>query len=331
MSAGAYIKSLDGVRALSIIFVLLAHAAPLGPKDWLLNSVSGRLGMTLFFCLSGYLITSMLYRSPNIYEFVVKRVFRIVPCMALYLLILWLFFGLPTQSLVLNLLFVSNYLTDGLSGGPVGHLWSLCVEMHFYLVVSLVVWIGGARALWLIPIAAVIVTGLRVQGEVVASINTHLRVDEILAGGILALISAHYGDQLRRSLAHKGLATAVLLILCTLLLVSCHDKGGFLVYLRPYFTLATVGVVMHCNLRTLLTLLEGRVAGYIAKISYALYVYHPLMIFGWMNAGSTFERYILKRPVSVVLMLAASHASTFWWERWWQDFARTKLLRKKAP
>lgn len=61
-----HIKSLDGVTALSILFVLLAHMAPVGPKDWALNQVAGRGGMALFFCLSGFLIISILYHNPQV-------------------------------------------------------------------------------------------------------------------------------------------------------------------------------------------------------------------------------------------------------------------------
>lgn len=43
-----YVSCLDGVRAVSILLVLLAHTAPLGPKPWLLNAMAGRMGMALF-------------------------------------------------------------------------------------------------------------------------------------------------------------------------------------------------------------------------------------------------------------------------------------------
>ena len=70
------------------------------------------------------------------------------------------------------------------------------------------------------------------------------------------------------------------------------------------------------------SLLEGRVAAYIARISYALYIYHPLMIFGWMNAGSDWLRYLVKRPISYLLTWAAAHASTYFWEMPFQQLAR---------
>lgn len=121
-SALAYVPCLDGVRAASILLVLLAHTAPLGPKPWLFNAMAGRMGMALFFCLSGYLIVSMLYRNPDVPAFIAKRVMRIVPALFLYLTVLLVFFDFPLRSYFLNLVFVSNYAVSGLGGGPVGHL-----------------------------------------------------------------------------------------------------------------------------------------------------------------------------------------------------------------
>ena len=322
-----YVSCLDGVRAVSILLVLLAHTAPLGPKSWLLNAMAGRMGMALFFCLSGYLIVSMLYRDPDVLPFIAKRVMRIVPALFLYLTVLLVFFDLPLQSYILNLVFVSNYAVSGLGGGPVGHLWSLAVEMHFYLAISLAVLLGGARAVWVVIPGALVITGFRVEAEVVSNINTHLRADEILVGGWLALISYHWGAHLRKLFAHPIVAGALIAVLSGLFVVSSHEYGGVFVYLRPYIAMALVGVIMHCRLRGLLDILESRIARYIARISYALYIWHPLMVFGIMNTGSTMERYLFKRPISWALTWVAAHLSTVYWEAFWQRRVRRWLER----
>lgn len=325
-----YVLCLDGVRAASILLVLLAHTAPLGPKAWSFNEMAGRMGMALFFCLSGFLIVSMLWRDQNIPAFLAKRIMRIVPALFLYLTVLFLFFDLPIRSWLLNMLFVSNYMVEGLGGGPVGHLWSLCVEMHFYLAISLVVLVGGRSALWLVLPAALLVTALRIDLGIISNINTHLRVDEILVGGWLALASLHYGDRLRAVLVRPVLAIGLILLLTALFMISSHDQGGTVTAFRPYLAMALVGVIMHCRLRPLLSVLESRPARYIARISYALYIWHPLMIFGAMNAGSTMERYLLKRPVSWTLTWAAAHVSTIYWEAYWQRLVRVWLKRRRV-
>lgn len=269
----------------------------------------------------------MLYRNPDVLPFIAKRVMRIVPALFLYLTVLLVFFDLPLESYILNLAFVSNYAVSGLDGGPVGHLWSLAVEMHFYLAISLAVLLGGARAVWLVIPAALIITGFRVEAEVVSNINTHLRADEILVGGWLALVAYHWGAHLRTFFASPIIAGVLIAIFSGLFMVSSHDYGGVLVYLRPYIAMALVGVIMHCRLRPLLDLLESRIARYIARISYALYIWHPLMVFGVMNVGGTMERYLFKRPISWALTWIAAHLSTVYWEAFWQRRVRQWLKR----
>lgn len=79
---------------------------------------------------------------------------------------------------------------------------------------------------------------------------------------------------------------------------------------------------MHYDLAAVRAAFENRVAVYIGKTSYALYIYHPLMIHGWMNEGSSLVRYLFKRPISFAMTWVAAHASTFYREARWQKLAR---------
>ena len=319
-----YVPTLDGVRAASIILVILTHTAPLGPKAWQLNATFGPMGMSLFFCLSGYLIVSILHRDPDVPRFLTRRVLRIVPAMALYLASLAILFQPDWRILAANMLFVSNYWHIGLNQTvvPTGHLWSLSLEMQFYAAMALATVILGRRSVWLVPPAALIVTGLRIEAEAYVNIKTHLRVDEILSGGTLALVAMHYGAAIRAALSRPGLAWGALIGVMVLRMVSSHPEGGAMNYLRPYLAATLVGIAMHARFAVLSTILESRPAAYIARISYALYIWHPLMVFGWMNTGSDLVRYLIKRPVSYVLTWAAAHTSTFWWEAPFQRMAR---------
>ncbi|MBS0242520.1 MAG: acyltransferase, partial [Proteobacteria bacterium] len=70
---------LDYIRATSILIVLATHGLPLGPRSWQLNLATGPLGMSLFFVLSGFLITLKLARDPDAVAFLITRFCRIVP------------------------------------------------------------------------------------------------------------------------------------------------------------------------------------------------------------------------------------------------------------
>lgn len=317
-----HMPALDGVRAISILAVVFAHTLPLS-FGWLTgNNMSARTGMALFFCLSGFLIVSMLHRNQDIFGFLVKRILRIVPAVALYLVILMVLFQMPWDMFLANVLFVSNYWHVGLSKtiAPTSHLWSLCVEMHFYLTIAALTWIMGRKALFLVPVAALVITGIRIEAGVYSSIVTHYRVDEILSGGTLALVTLYYGEPIRRALAPMWRPALLLVLFVPLLLVSGMDTP--LAYGRPYIAAITVGIVLHSRLPVVHPILEGAIARYIAKVSYALYIYHPLAIFGWFNTGGFAEKYLMKRPISYVLSFAAAHASTFYWEMPWQKAAR---------
>lgn len=225
-----HIGALDGVRALSILLVLVAHSVPFGPNHWGLNSMSGLMGMALFFCLSGFLIVSLLYRNADALTFLVRRILRIVPAVAVYVVIMVLLFGIGWRAVAENALFVTNYFYDGRGRGevaaPMTHLWSLSVEMHFYLAIGLAAFMMGRRCVWLIPPAALAITFLRIDQSAYFNIATHLRVDEILSGGILALVTLHYGTSLRRLLSRQYVAIGALLVASVLLVLSCHEGGG---------------------------------------------------------------------------------------------------------
>ncbi len=143
-----YIPSLDGFRALAAIFVFLSHAG-LG------HIVPGNFCVTVFFFLSGYLITTLLRKeyekngSINFRHFYLRRAYRIFPPLYLVLVLtfLLLFMGvLPGQvslnGVVLQVLQLTNYyiLNTEASQSVLGvvpntwHFWSLSVEEHFYLI-----------------------------------------------------------------------------------------------------------------------------------------------------------------------------------------------------
>ena len=255
------------------------------------------MGMSLFFCLSGYLITTIMLARPDDLRFLAKRTARIVPSLWLYLLILVAVLGISPQAAALNGLFLQNYLPPNLvEAGPVGHLWSLSVEMQFYLTIGIVVWLAGAR------------------GLVYRATATHLRADEILSGGCLALLLHHWPPKRRAWLCGQFRGSLLLGLVFVLWTFSSHSMSGPLNCMRPYLAAGVVGLILISAPAALQNVLSSRSAAYIARISYALYIYHVLMVWGWMSEGSAVERYLVKLPVSWILTWAAAHVSTFCWE-----------------
>ncbi|HJP69788.1 MAG TPA: acyltransferase, partial [Sphingomicrobium sp.] len=191
---------LDGWRATSILLVLSAHLIPLPPRVLQFNYTAGAMGMALFFTLSGFLITQFLIAGISVGDFLARRLARIVPLCwsALVILFLWHHYDAPTVAR--NFLFVANLPPVSLpTGGE--HLWSLGVEMQFYITVAMLCLIFGRRGLYLIPVIAIAVTSARIfAGERISIVTWH-RVDEILAGGLIALIySGWMGERAKEML-----------------------------------------------------------------------------------------------------------------------------------
>ena len=323
---GPGLPALDGLRAISIACVLAAHLLPLGPKDLRLNEAAGAMGMSLFFALSGFLILRALH-SDGIVPFAVKRMARILPLAALFCLAAFLLFSQSPAQLLAGLGFVLNYM-PGLMIPQTEHLWSLCVEVHFYLFAAALA-ACGRRMLALVWPCCLAVTALRMSQGAQISILTHLRIDEILAGACVAsalqlsnrTIPARRGGPLR--------AQAVWSAAALVWFAAAHPAGGALQYLRPYsaalLLAASLALPAGCRLSRLL---GSRQLSHVAAISYALYVLHPLTARGWWDAGSLSERYGIKRPLGFALTLAAAHLSTYHWERWWIAAARRALARR---
>lgn len=151
-----YVKGLDGIRFLGIVGVIIYHLAPqLMP--------GGYLGVNLFFVLSGYLITDKLIREIeqtgklHIRAFYQKRVKRLLPSTLFMLVLVLAWITWFNRELLVNLkgtvisalLFVNNwwqiiqgdsYFDRFTTPSPFVHLWSLAVEMQFYILIVLVIW-----------------------------------------------------------------------------------------------------------------------------------------------------------------------------------------------
>jgi peptidoglycan/LPS O-acetylase OafA/YrhL len=316
-----HVRALDGLRAASILIVLAAHLLPIGPKPWALNESLGAMGMTLFFALSGFLITTNLMRGQGPVDFFVRRLARILPLVYAYIFFVYVAVEYDPAKLVVDLAFVENYAQKYLDGLN-GHLWSLCVEVHFYIAIGLTVAVFGRRALWIVVPACIAVTALRIFDGTVTDIRTHLRIDEILAGACVAIAFSRSQRRDRYDSHHLAFAVAVWI-------AASMWFTGPLQYFRPYSSALVLWVALQLRAGSMLTILESASARYIANISYALYVIHPITAHGWMNEGSTFVRYAFKRPISFALTFLLAHISTFYYEARWTELAKRFLNRPK--
>jgi peptidoglycan/LPS O-acetylase OafA/YrhL len=322
------IKELDGVRAISILAVLAAHLLPLGPAHWGLNAVSGVLGMALFFCLSGFLITSLLFRDDRAAPFLFKRIARIWPLTAVVAGTAFLLQTVEGDEFLRTIFYTRNYAFN--TGAGLSPFWSLCVEAHFYIGIALLVAILRKRALYLLPALALAVSGWRIYTDTFANINTHLRIDEILSGCILALVISRYdwkglSDQTRTRLSLLIYPAAALL------LATCFEPLMPLGILRPYAAAFLVGLCIVAPPTYASLILCSKPLAFIAKISFALYAIHSLMRIGWFSEGEKWEVYLLKRPLTFALTFGLAWLSTETLEKYSNEWARRTAKKIWPP
>jgi len=164
------IPALDGLRAISILFVLFNHLVGTRYFSARLTPLGqfGNFGVRIFFVISGFLITTLLFReyertgSISLTNFYLRRMLRIVPAAYAYLLVLAVLNVRYNILLRHDLLFAGTYLTNfhPIRSWYVGHLWSLAVEEQFYLLWPAVLAFGGIRPARRVAVATMLLAPL---------------------------------------------------------------------------------------------------------------------------------------------------------------------------
>lgn len=134
-----YLKYLDGWRGLAIALLLIGHFYPVAGINL------GHVGVNLFFVLSGLLMARLLFiKNVQISYFYKRRMSRILPVLFAYLTLvtLWQVFSgsaIDWHELIAAALLINNYVDGTLAdvAMPFGHFWSLSVEEHSYILLSL--------------------------------------------------------------------------------------------------------------------------------------------------------------------------------------------------
>jgi len=287
----AAIPALDGLRALAIVIVMCSHVG-------LQRVVPGQFGVTLFFFLSGYLITTLLrveleeHGRIDFRRFYLRRILRIFPPMYLtigffaLLSLAGFIHPLSWRGLPFDLAFLTNYFP--VSGMPIG-LWSLAVEEHFYIAFPLVLALLARRfslarcaAVFLGLCACVLAVRIwevhRLANFDQVNFWTHTRIDSILFGSILALWNNPVAD--RRNVLPKGMAgyaVAAALLFPTFVIRDEAFRQSYRYTLQGFGLLVLFNTAIR-DTGKVRAALNNRLTGHIATLSYTLYLVHSGMI-----------------------------------------------------
>jgi len=289
------IGALDGWRGIAVLLVLVDHAGEMTHARWLHAATrTGATGVGIFFALSGYLITTLLLgeqRKTGAIRtggFYVRRAFRILPALLAYLgalALLRAFEVLPVtgMQLVSPILLFRNYLAgDWGAGWYTGHLWSLMVEAHFYLLwpLLLVVTRGNLKVLTAMALSVAAWREVSLHYHLLpgpwAPGRTDLRLDALLWGCILAIALSR--PEPRAMLARYASGWVMLaLVLVDVVSNLAHGQHYYSAFEPPILALLVVWPVLHPE-SALRRVLDGRALGFAGAISYSVYLWQQL----WM-------------------------------------------------
>ena len=328
---GTYRPELDGLRAVSILLVISWHMKN-GVWDWL----EGYLGVTIFFVISGYLITTLALReerrrgSLRIRSFFIRRAFRLLPLYYFVLLVycvLILGFGWSPekrQGLVGALPYYFLYLQEwplflGVPGRfkdiPFTQTWSLGVEEKFYVVWALLGFVAWrstrALRLWgtVALIAALIVFSTVVESELSLFFYFH---SHILIGCVIALLlddPTWFGRLawLRRSLPSWLILGAILVLHLTM--PSLTLRGARLLQSAYAVTASLFLAVVLLGEGPIQRLLRRPSLVTIGKLSYGMYLVQSLAIRGAESVARLAPGQFLVSTSALLLAWSLSVAS----------------------
>jgi peptidoglycan/LPS O-acetylase OafA/YrhL len=297
-----YVPSLDFIRALAIFLVIYQHSKPAS------YIVIEPMGVTLFFVLSGYLITRiLLYEKRQILNgtasfsevikiFYLKRSLRIFPIY--YLMITFLFVinkfvkidieGNP----IYYITYTSNFLIfrDQDWIGMLSHTWSLCVEEQFYFVWPFIILLLPEKGLkkWMIIVIIIGMTFLVSLNLIFKNLTFFSTLPlccfpAFALGGIMAY------DEVNAITYKKYFLKICLVIILLSPIILVVPPYYFNYFLEEHFGIIIYGIIAFCLIILIKSdtnefrnkiIYNNSFMIHIGKISYGIYLYHlPVLMF----------------------------------------------------
>jgi peptidoglycan/LPS O-acetylase OafA/YrhL len=292
-----HIVQLDGIRFIAIALVLIAHLTDIALPV-------GELGVTMFFVLSGFLISRILMQGRDrlksepdgfkkyLRKFLIRRTIRIFPVYYLCILILWIL-GVPSVREHLGwLVFYGTNIYMAVNEtwlGTVDHLWSLSVEEQVYLFFpflifftprkSLLLILGGMGVLSVLLRLYFTLTG---KSWIVSYVSMPTCLDSFAFGGFMAWLQLYRNEKFNSLFSKTWLVIFGLVIWLTVYIWSHYfftekyniPKVVLDRLAASFFCFFLIGKAVVGYTGAFAWFLENSVSVYLGKISYGIYLYH---------------------------------------------------------
>lgn len=332
------IPSLDGLRAVSILIVLNTHATLTGSYP---KSISkfipfiGDFGVTVFFVISGFLITSLLIKEKenqgkiDLGNFYIRRVLRIFPVYFLFLGVVLLIDNFQRLSIPQNfylhaLTYTTNFnlsemwTYDGHIHWLLGHTWSLAVEEQFYLFWPFILLLDRKKVVWIICILLVLSPITRVMTVLFRPYKHFFFADffnysdSIMWGALIAYIWEYKSNIITKKLSyHWGIRVIVLVVLIGLNKFGNHLPPSFLAPFERVIVSAFVGYLMISVIVVkddwVYKILNHRLVTAVGVISYSLYVWQQIFLYdaNWLHGDVWYRQF----PVNILIVFIVATLS----------------------
>ncbi len=347
------IPCLDGIRAISITLVLLAHFIGTVGHDvpkWILPFTQmGNLGVRIFFIISGFLITTLLiseYKKTgtiSLLKFYFNRTFRIFPAFYAFIFAILIasavgFISLREGDLLHAVTYTTNYHHD--RAWELGHLWSLAVEEQFYLLWPAIFLFFGMRGALRVSIAYIMIGPVvRVltwkyfpDDRIGIGESFQTVADSIATGCVFAFIKTKLGEnRLFTRIQSRGITIIGLIVL---IITLDHFKGSISIMYPIGETVLNLSIVLFIDwcLRNstgyLGQFLETRPLVFVGVLSYSLYLWQQPFLNRHSNA------FVTNAPINLVFVFLYAILSYYLVEKpllRLRDVMGKKWFKKSTP
>ena len=300
MSFTTYRPDIDGLRAIAVLTVIAFHFN----SQWL---PGGFIGVDVFFVISGYIITRIIYaemQQDRFYfsNFYIKRIKRILPLFYLVSIVMLLFSWLIltpddlvglADSIRYASVFIANVYFEKNSGYfapaaetlPLLHMWSLSVEEQFYFVWPLLLFLsikylspGYRKSYFLLSLLILVgVSEYAARGaEASAYYLIQNRGSELLIGALLSMTLYDKKEMLFAHQSALALAGVLGALILAVMFVGLDESAVFPGLNAALVSVATAAVILNGELRKglLYRLLSSRGLALIGRLSFSLYLWH---------------------------------------------------------
>lgn len=346
-----HLRGVNGLRAIAALSVLIAHitgelkAFGLNPllsevKENHESILMASYGVTIFFALSGFLITYLLLiekeknRGINIKHFYIRRILRIWPLYYLFIFLCLIsltvfdvkfsYDGLPYYIFLLaNLAMILNVMLPYM-----GHLWSIGVEEQFYLFWPWVAKMENKRLLKISILFVFVFYGIKVilyflnfkykYLEIVIVTMSVTRFHIMLIGCIAGILYFNKSKWISYMVNIKTQIVCWVVLACAAL--NIFHVSSFLFDHEAIAIITVMIIVSQISRKNYIVDLDNKIFDFIGRISYGIYVIHPLIIFFAIKVLGKFEQsdflnYLFIYLFLITVTILISYVSYYFYEK----------------